>query len=287
MADTTFEWIDANGEVMDMNDGVTTFSIQGQRNFYNPPFSVNSYEVPLTPGEAFSSVEVKPRLVDFPMLVTGSSRQAFIEKMRTLTSAFNPDKGEGRLRVGHEGNSAREIKCRYVSGLEGAGNSKGASPGSAAVVITLRASDPFWYELTAQSLISVLSAPVAFFPFFPLVLSRSGIFSEPSVVNNGDHIAWPVWRITGPGDSVTLKNLTTGYSLIANIVIPAGVYAEIDTRPGKKTVRMNGLNYFNTLTQSSTLWGLARGTNNLQLIFNNADSNSKVELSYRPPYYSY
>lgn len=287
MADTTFQWIDANGAVTDLNDWVTTWATQGQRNFFNVPFQLNSYEVPLTPGEAFSSVDIRPRQVDLPVLVACANRTEYIQKMRTLVSALNPDKGAGRLRVGHEVNSARELNCRYVSGLEGAGSAKGSSPASAMAMLSFRASDPFWYELYAQTASYVLGAPVLFFPFFPLRLSQSGIFTETTITNNGDHIAWPVWTLTGPADSVVLRNLTTGYALTANITIAAGNSAVIDTRPGIKTVQMNGLNYFYTLAQDSTLWGLARGVNSLQLILNNADGNSKIELSYKPPYFSY
>lgn len=287
MPDTTFVWIDALGVATDLNDLNVTWSVQGKRNFFAPPLAINAYEVPLTPGEAFSSVEVKPRIVDFPLLVTAKSHAEFIETMRTLASALNPDKGEGKLRVGHPGNTARELRCRYATGLEGSQGGKGWTPLSGMMMVSFRASDPFWYEFTSQVSSYTLGAPVNFFPFFPLRLSQSGIFTEPTVTNGGDHTAWPVWTITGPGSSVILKNLTTGYTLTANISIPAGVSAQIDTRPGRKTVRMNGLNYFSTLTQDSTLWGLARGSNALQLILNDADSNSKIELSYQPPYFSF
>jgi hypothetical protein len=59
----------------------------------------------------------------------------------------------------------------------------------------------------------------------------------------------------------------------------------IDTRPGYKTITMNGQSYFQTLTQTSVLWGLQRGSNSLQLVFNNADSNSAIQLSFNEPYF--
>lgn len=287
MPDTSFTWIDAAGNVTDLNDWVTTWATKGKKNFFAPPMQINSYEVPLTPGEAFSSVEVRPRQLDFPMLIAAQTHAEFISKMRTLVSAMNPDKGEGTLRVGHDGATARELKCRYVSGLEGSGSGKGWGPSSGLVIVSLRASDPFWYELVSVTSTYILGAPVTFFPFFPLRLSQSGIFTEPSVTNSGDHTAWPVWTITGPATSVIVHNLTTGFSLTVNLTVPAATTLTIDTRPGRKTIQMNGQNYFSAMSSDSVLWGLARGANNLQIILNDADGNSSVQLSYRPPFYSY
>lgn len=285
MARTTIEWVAPDGSITNLNDWQELFLLNGQRNFHNLPISINSYEVPLRPGEAFSSVEIKAREVDLPIFILSRTRADFIAKMRALVSMFNPDKGEGRLRVKHYDSQPREIYCRYRAGLEGQSDGSGWSPGSAKVILTFRASDPFFYDLNSQTASYVLGAPLAFFPFFPLRLSQSGIFTEPTLTNNGDHTAFPIWTITGPGDYVTLRNLTTGYELNSSISIPAATVLTIDTRLGYKTVTMNGQSYFSSLASNSVLWGLQRGANALQLILNNADSNSKIEVSFRPPYF--
>lgn len=286
MADTSFQWIDADGNVTDLNDQNVTWQVKGKRNFFNAPFALSTYEVPLTPGAAVGSVKVKERTVDVPLLVTCANRHEFIEKVRSLAATFNPDRGEGRLRIGHEQNSARELRCRYVGGLEGDGNMKGASPSSAMFILSLKAADPFFYSLAPMQYEFVPGAPLKFFPFFPLVLTQGTIINTGTIVNDGDFTAWPIWTITGPGTTLTLRNLTTGLALQANLNLAAGETVHIDTRPGVKTVFLGSTNYFSTLTSTSVLWGLQRGNNSLQIEMDQSDGDSRVMLAYYPPYVS-
>jgi hypothetical protein len=280
------EWIDAENQVTYLHDWVNIWALKGWRDFFGMPTAINSYEVPLLPGERFSSVELKPREVDLPLQILETSRSGFIEKMRELVSAFNPDKGEGRLRIRHAGHAARELKCRYLRGLEGDGGAKGWGPQSARVVITLRASDPFWYAPDAVSSQFVWGEPATFFPFFPLSLNASPTFDDV-LTNDGDHTAWPVWTIQGPGTTLILTNETTGYSLEAALALTAGQIVTIDTRPGVKTVKdSDDVNYFSTLTATSVLWGLRRGNNSIHIEFAGSDSSSLIGVSYSPPYLS-
>lgn len=286
MADTTFEWIDASGQVTDLNDLATTWQVKGKRNFHNLPFALSSYEVPLTPGETVAGVKLRARDVDLPLLVTCTNRHDFVEKVRTLVSAFNPDKGEGKLRVGHDRNSARELKCRYIGGLDGDTNGKGWSPSTGMFVLTLRAADPFFYAPAPVREEFVPGTPIAFFPFFPLVLTQGTVINTGTLNNNGDYTAWPIWTVTGPGTTLTLRNMTTGMVLQAVLSLAAGESLIIDTRPGIKTVLSGSTNYFSTLTSDSTLWGLARGNNNVQVELDGSDLNSRVAVAYYPPYLS-
>ena len=284
---TKFQYIDADGGVTELNDFIHTWDVSGQKNFYNLPFALNAFESPLTPGESVTSVKTKAREVDYPMLITAANPKEFIEKMRSLAAALNPDKGAGVLRVSHATTYARELRCRYVRGLEGNGNGKGWSPQTGLVVLTFRASDPFFYPVTWKTQTFTLSAPVNFFPFFPLRLTQDSIFSSTTVTNEGDSIAYPVWTITGPCTSARLKNMTTGEEIEVTLTVSGGVTMEIDTRPGIKSVTSSGANYFYALSSTSVLWGLQRGANELQLELGNTDANTRVELKWKEPFLSW
>lgn len=286
MSDVILQYVDVDGSVVDLNNLVSTWMVKGGRNLFNAPFGFKTFEVPLVAGEVVTSVDVQPRIIDIPVLVTESTRQQFIETMRALVTAMNPQRGEGFLRYGHEHNSTRELKCRYVGGLEGDGNGKGWSPSTGVVILSFRASDPFWYSAGWEGQQFTLSTPVTFFPFFPLRLTQTDVFSTADIVNSGDAEAYPVWTITGPTSGVVLKNVTTDEELSLSISLGSGVSLVIDTRPGIKSVTSSGENYFYTLSSTSVLWSLQRGMNSLQVEMTGADANSLVDLQYRVPWLS-
>lgn len=284
---TKFDYIDANGNVTPLNDLVTTWDVRGMKNFANLPFGINSYEAPLTPGESVTNVKFRAREIDYPMLVTANNPKEFIETLRALSAALNPDKGEGRFRVSHATTYARELNCRYVRGLEGNGGGKGWTPQSGMMILTFRASDPFWYSTAWKTQLFSLATPVSFFPFFPLRLTQASIFSTVTINNGGDATAYPVWTITGPCTSAVLKNLITDETTEITLAIGDGVTMEIDTRPGIKSVTSGGLNYFYALSQASLLWGLQRGDNPLQIELNDTSANTRVELKWKEPFLSW
>lgn len=280
-------WIPPVGEQVNLNDHQKFWAVRGWKNFHNLPFEINSYEVPLRAGEAFSSVEIKPRDIDLPILIVSSSRYQFMQDYRSLVSAFNPTLGEGIIRHISVDGLVRDLHCRYRSGLQGATDGIGWSPGSALVVLTLRASDPFWYQSQSVDLTFSSSPPVAFFPFFPLKFTQGTIFNTSGniLINPGEATAWPIWTIVGPGTVLKLANLRTGYSLQAALNLESAQSVIIDTRPGIKTVlREDGSNMFPTLTNASLLWGLEPGENDISVILDGSTSESSVSVSYHAPY---
>lgn len=59
-------------------------------------------------------------------------------------------------------------------------------------------------------------------------------------VNNGDHEAWPVFTITGPGVLSSIENTVTGKYILFNLTVYAGETVTIDLRPGHKSITSNG-----------------------------------------------
>lgn len=279
-------WIDASGGETNLNDWVSVWALKGWNNFHNAPVEISSFEVPQQAGASYASHRIKTRDVDLPLLIMAQSRREFLEKFRQIVAAMNVDKGEGRLRIIQEG-ITRDLNCRYVSGLQGGTSAAGWSPGSAQVVVTLRALDPFFYPSTPTSyLFESTGESVTFFPFFPLKLAAGLIFVTQVINNPGDFIAWPVWTITGPCSLVRLYNLTSGYSLEASLSLSSGEQVVIDTRPGYKTVRQGSTNLFHLLTSTSVLWGLEKGDNLIEVQLDGSTVDSSASLEFYPPYLS-
>jgi len=220
--------------------------------------------------------------VDIPLAIEEADYSALLSTLRSLAANLDPAAGDGTLRVVNNGN-ARLLTCRYKGGLEHATRTGPL----VRMVLAFRAFDPYWYAENETAYTFQQAAGVSFFPLLPLSLSSSAVYSVETVANDGDVEAWPVWTITGPGDSLVLRNLTTGETLELQTTILAGQQVTIDTRPGRKTVlRDDGTNLFPYLSDTSSLWALTKGSNKIQVELNLSDANSSVVLRYTLRYLS-
>jgi len=108
------------------------------------------------------------------------------------------------------------------------------------------------------------------------------------VTNNGDADAWPVIRITGPCSNVTITHVATGRSLaFPTLVLAAGRWAEIDTRPGARTITLdNGGNASAYLSPSSRidLFSLPPGMSEMRWTAFDSTNSARLRLTWRDAY---
>lgn len=106
--------------------------------------------------------------------------------------------------------------------------------------------------------------------------------------NAGTGHAWPVIRITGPVANVSVINATTGRRLnLPTLNLAAGQWVEIDTRPGRRTVRReNGGNASSLLTPSSRadLFSLPPGVSEMRWTGFDNTNTSRMRLTWRDAY---
>lgn len=106
--------------------------------------------------------------------------------------------------------------------------------------------------------------------------------------NAGTGQAWPVIRITGPVANVSVINATTGRRLdLPTLNLAAGQWVEIDTRPGRRTVRReNGGNASTLLTPSSRadLFSLPPGVSEMRWTGFDNTNTSRMRLTWRDAY---
>lgn len=285
----TLEFVNADGDSVTLSGLTEGYkALLGQAGYIMPSYSYIITSVPEKGESSIARTQATPREFDIPLLIKGSSRADYITKQRNLAAIFNPELGDGTLTFTRADASARELTCRYLSGLEG--NDRSDNVEWAKMVLTLVATDPFWYANSNTSSSYTTGTVATFFPFFPLSLSNSAIFTTTTVNNDGDIKAWPRWTITGPGSGITIKNQTTDKKIeFDTTVLADGETIEIDTRPFVKTVEKNdGTNLFSDLKDSSTdeLWPLEVGNNSIRVEINLADANSQVDLVYQKRYIS-
>jgi hypothetical protein len=283
MAREILSWIEPDGtehNLTGMENIDISMSPEGR---FMPKFSIVEQQVPFQYGSKLRQINVDAREIDLPVEISCITTSDLRNKLRQLMNWFNPLKGDGQLKSISEDGSQRVIVCRYQSGLE---IQESNLPNQKAIIV-LKAFDPLWYDVNTIVQTFKSGQPATFFPFFPLRLSSSSVFADTTVTNNGDIEARPTWIITGPGDTIFLRNLTTGELININTSLGVGETINIDTRAGKRTVKKgDGTNLYSTLSDDSALWSLQQGINNIRIEMSNATSQSSVQLSYQNRYWS-
>lgn len=284
----TIVWIDPDGVSTTLHGGTAYFVSWNVSGRFSPQVRIEEEGVPSQDGMRLRELHHEARELTLPVWINSTSETDLRTKLRALTSALNPQRGDGLIRVTSPLGDQREIVCRAVAGLEGSeriGDTTGIY--AQLLPIVFRAWEPFWQD--ASDIVAgpwtVGVAPGSFFPFFPLKLTSSEIFAAVSIDNTGDVEAWPVWTVAGPGSSITFQNLTTGNALMLDVTLLAGESATIDTRPGFKTVtKSDGTNLYPNLSATSSLWPLQRGVNSVQISMGGSTSATSVTMRRRHKY---
>lgn len=108
---------------------------------------------------------------------------------------------------------------------------------------------------------------------------------EPSIVNNpGTVDAYPIWKIVGPGSTLTLDNVRTGRKLLLSLTTPlgSGEVATIDAR-NSTALLQDGTNLYRYLTLDD-FWPLEPGSNTVRAALAGAAAGSQIILTYYPRY---
>lgn len=228
----------------------------------------------------------RPREMDIVILIRESTPAALMTAIRTLAQSLNPLSGQlGTLKVTRTDAIQRQLFGIVKSGLSGNTGTGEFGDLWAKAVITMTFPDPFWSATNVTLFEYAAGTPTLFFPFFPLVLSSSSLFSDIVATNDGDAETWPIWTFTGPGTGPGAHNTTTGkYFTLSGATLLAGELLVIDTRPGYKTIEKGSTNQFSLLNAGSELFSIQPGNNSITLDFAGTTGGSKVSLQYYKKY---
>ncbi len=105
-----------------------------------------------------------------------------------------------------------------------------------------------------------------------------------TIINDGNEQSPVRIRFTGPMVNPYIKNNTTNEVIRISQMIRAGEYLEIDTEPGRRSIRLfqngaeqNGMHY---LDLASTFWQLAPGENVIELGDESAGEGSEAFFEF-------
>jgi hypothetical protein len=277
VAEQSLTFIDPAGTEWPLMSGAVEveFGVEGR---YMPPVESVIEQVPQQPGGRRRQTVFGVREIVLPIEVFESTQTDLRTRLRQLTVAFDPTRGDGILRSTAPDGSVRQITCRYaqgmelVEGLDLLGNVQ-----RAALVFT--AVDPFWYDTAPTTLTFTTGVQRAFLSaaFLPLALNSDTILGTQTITNDGDAEAWPVWTVHGPCTSIRIANDTTGQVIDLPVALTDTQSVVIDTRPFRKTVRRDdGTNLYGSLTAASSLWSLPRGASQVSIELPGAGAASYV-----------
>ena len=169
-----------------------------------------------------------------------------------------------------------------------------ASHGYIPVDMAFAATDTIWYDDVEQTVDIPLgwlsgggfTAPVT----APIhVTAASGAAVRPGwVTNAGTRDTWPVLRINGPCSNVTITHVASGRVLaLPTLVLTAGQWLEMDTRPGQlAVVRENGGNAETYLSTASRLdlFSLPPGQSEMRWTAVDPTNTARLTVTWRDAY---
>ncbi len=284
MTEMTIVWAPPVGAEINLSGAGYYRAVLPDGGWYMPPHSLvlDYYER----FAMISRVRLEPRLLDIPIYVEADSQANFIAAIQALCNAFNPIDGvQGTLKVTRQDGVVRHIQGIEYTGLEGTRNVDLYNSLWMELPLVLKCLDPAWYNPTAEThTYTKAGGGAAFFPFFPLVLAPDAILQTPTIVNDGSLDAWPIWTVTGPGTDFRITNLASGKKTAFTLHMILGDELIIDTRPGHKSITLNGSNAFRYISVDSSLWPLVPGSQDVEIVLVDATADSQVDLSFNERY---
>lgn len=272
-------WIDPDGNQFNLLDPNKYYvPSPGIAGGYGVPLSVVSFEAVGIPGDFEQYIQVAPNDIRMPFLILGDTAAGVQQALRDIRKAMLPQRGHGTLQHGSIDGQTRSLICLEIGRFRDVGQQ---TPGMIQTGLIFRAADPYWRDAsdTIQSLTP--GGLTTFFqnPFLPIHLSPSSASGSFYIENNGDIETWPKWIITGPGTNPVLTNVTTGEVLTLTITLTGGQVLTIDTDPSSLSItREDGSIHWDAVSPSSTLWSIARGTNNVTLGMSGTSGASMLQL---------
>jgi hypothetical protein len=288
---TRITWTSASGRVTTLTDWARGWTLlDGARGLGMPEYEYYRRESGVLNGDQVAGVRALPREIFLPIRVHGTDRADIIDRRRQLAADLDPmdvnGGGRGTLTVQEFDGTSRRITAHYESGAEGEMDRDVEGLLWATFGLTFRAEQPFW-ELSPVEI--VYRGPSAstrnWLPILPIEVRRSAAIGPGMGIRVAGSVqTWPVWTLRGPiAPGARLENTTTGRWMEVTTGLELGDELVIDTRPRRKSVRLNGVRAYQHLAHpGSTLWPLPPGENTVDVTAFGMGEESRLILRYTP-----
>lgn len=282
-------WTSPNGESLGLmmeGNGAGVHVLSGIDGLGAAPRAVTTQPL-ATGGSALRWSHVDQRMITLPLHIQAPTNPELVELKRRVISAFlatTPAAGvptPGTLRVTRSDGTWREIGAVYMDGLGGADETS-LSPYVDRAVLQLLCPDPWFYGASSVAADFTTSTTLRNYLNPYETLSTGRTLGEVTVSVTSDVAVSPVWEVTGPATTVTVRYASGGpgwtYGAISagrTITVDVERYTVTDETGAN---RISGIGW-----PTSTLFRLNPGPNALLIsITGGVDGTSSVRLSYRP-----
>jgi hypothetical protein len=281
MVDVNISLIGSNGDAIELSNSYSDFVLtSGVLGFGIPPTKVRISES-VSAGGVWRNTKRGVRDIDLPVLVTGTNRQDVENKLRRLSNLLQDINGPTRVRATYNDGTAYELAAHYVGGGDVEyGADKGAD--RAKWVISMQAPNPYWQSVDPENFTLQLSSGRGLLKstsLSKLSLSGSYGFGDVTLLNPGDVIAYPVWVISGPCDSVSISQ--NGVGFVYDEAIGADETVTVDTFAGT-VVNQDGVNKYGNLAPAPKLFPIGTGTQTVTIAAPGAEAGTVIAGNFKP-----
>lgn len=242
-----------------------------------------------TAGSRFRSSKRTTRYIDLPLIIFGSDAQAIEDKMRRLVRLWNDTYTSPTLRARYEDGSEWTTEIHFAGGADPVFGSEDTDGKTFCKwLVSLAAPDPYFTSTTPVVIETIKAAnsgrgliKTGGGGLSRLRLSSSQTIGSVEVNNPGDIDAFPIWTVQGPGDSFTATRAIDGASFFFDEQI---LDTEIITFNAKTKLVVDQLgdNRYGDMPGAPVLFSVPPGTSTINILVPNADSDTKVDMSFYP-----
>lgn len=171
--------------------------------------------------------------------VTPATREQYWSYRAALINFFRPNRGGAlTLTMREAGGNKRALKVYAAPGFTFPPSAPDESGWVIEEPINFVAYDPIWYDPdTAAVVLSGEAGEELVFPItFPIVFSPDGTIFEASINYLGNWESYPIITLEGPYSSASIRNVSTGVTVILFVPIGAGDQRTIDFTPGAQRI---------------------------------------------------
>ncbi len=279
MVSISISLVGSNGDTIQLTDSFSDYVLtSGVSGFGVPPTQVRIQDS-ASNGGTWRFTKRGVREIDLPIVVTGSDRQDLETKLRRLSNLLQDINGPTAIIASYSDDTAYQLLAHYVAGADATFGTD-ANGTFARWVITMQAPQPFWESVTPTEFALADSTGRGLLPALSkLRLTSSSGFGDVLLTNPGDVVAYPVWIIQGPADSVAIELNGVGFTYDA--LIDDTEVITIDTQTG--TVKdQDGVNRYANLAGAPKLFALNPGSQTVSIETLGATSSTLISGYFKP-----
>lgn len=281
MVNISISLIGSNGDTIALTNDYSDFILTtGVLGFGIPPTRVRIAES-ASAGGVWRNTKRGVRDIDLPIVVLGDNRADLETKLRRLSNLLQDTNGPTKIRASYSDGTAFELNAHYVGGgdVEYGDESNGVR---AKWVISMQAPQPYWESVNPLNYTLKLSPERGLIrntSLSKLRLAGQYGFGNVTLINPGDVVAYPVWVVNGPCDSVSITENGVGFTYTEPVAI--GESITIDTFSGTVTDQ-NGVNKYANLATAPKLFPVRPGTVTVNFGIPGATNSTVIAGNLRP-----